>query len=221
MQVDDVARQLGGQNQRLPEAADAVAGRIAPQIAPPRGAGSTVPRQPARTAPRTPDAQRLVVEVLGQVGDGRTDFGVDRVRLAVGRMAQRKEREADAALLERVQLLRDEGLRQARIPLEDHADDAGRARTIHPGTVSLHARGRGAVVHTSPTPPLAARAADVNIESNASTAAAVRLRRPHDDRDEIKNENENEPPEPARAWNGPFFATSSTTPGATRSCCWW
>ncbi len=50
---DDVARQLGGQHQRLPEAADPVRASVAPQIAPPRGTRGAVPRQPrARGATR-------------------------------------------------------------------------------------------------------------------------------------------------------------------------
>ena len=56
--------------------------------------------------------------------------------LAVGRVAERIQGERQAALFQGVKLLRDEGFRQPRITLEDHCDDAGRERTIHPVLVS-------------------------------------------------------------------------------------
>ncbi len=132
MEVDDAVRQFGGQHERLPEAAKPVAGGIAPEVAPPCGERGAVPGKASRVAPLAQDAQRFVMQVLGQVDDGRPDFGVDRMDFAVRRMAQREERETDAAPFERAELLGDEGLRQARIPLEDHCDDAGRERTFHP-----------------------------------------------------------------------------------------
>ena len=98
--------------------------------------------QAAGGQPSAQDAQRLPVQVFRKVDDRRADLVVNPVGFAISRMPQRVEQERQAALLERMKLLRDEGLRQARIPLQ-HEDyrrwshPAGAARRLS------RSRGRG------------------------------------------------------------------------------
>jgi hypothetical protein len=122
MQVCNLGGQLASEHQRLPETARAVAREIAAEIAPPRGARRAVARKVPRLAPRAPDTADAVVQVLGQVVHRRPDFRMQRVRRAIGGMAQRKQVERQAAPFEREQLLRDERLRQAWIALENDRD---------------------------------------------------------------------------------------------------
>ena len=136
VQLDDVARQFGRQHERLPQAANPRPGRVAPEVAPPHGERYRVPGKTSGHAPCAPDAHRLVMQVLGQVEDRRAYRRVDRMGLPVRGVAQREQRQGDPARLEGVQFLRNEGFRQARITLEDHCDDAGRERTIHPVSVA-------------------------------------------------------------------------------------
>ena len=84
----------------------------------------------AHASPCAQHAQRLLVQVLGQIGDGGLDLRVNRMDRRVGRAAQREQREPHAAPLERAQLLRDERLGQARIALEHDADAARAARSL-------------------------------------------------------------------------------------------
>ncbi len=81
VQLDDVARQFGGEHERLPQAADARTGRVAPEVAPPRSQRGAVSGKAPGGAPCAPDARRLVMQVLGQVGHRRADRGVDRMGL--------------------------------------------------------------------------------------------------------------------------------------------
>jgi hypothetical protein len=61
-------------------------------------------------------------QVLGQVEDRGADRVVHRVAPGVGRPAQRDDQDIEAAALERGDLLRDERLGEARIPLEYERD---------------------------------------------------------------------------------------------------
>jgi hypothetical protein len=76
------------------------------------------------------------MQIFREVSDRRADLGVNRMRFAIRRVPQREERQIESARFEGMDLLCDEGLGQARIALEDHRDNAGRTRTIHPVSVS-------------------------------------------------------------------------------------
>ena len=124
MQALDVLRQLVGKDQRLAESAHAAWRRIAPQIAQPEIPRFPVARISPFAQPGAQDAQRLEQEVFGQVQDGRTDFVVYRVAARIRRTAQRNDQDIQAAMLERRDFLRNEGLREPWIPLQDEGDTA-------------------------------------------------------------------------------------------------
>jgi hypothetical protein len=71
MQVPDVGGQFAGEHQRLAPAPHPVAGEIALEVGEEAGARRPVARHPPGPPPVPDDAQRLVVEILRQVGDGR------------------------------------------------------------------------------------------------------------------------------------------------------
>ena len=122
----DIRRHLGGQHQGLAEAADPVGGTIAPQVRKPRGPGRAVAWRAPHPPPGAQHAQRLLIQILRQIEHGRRDLAMQRVHGGIGRVAQRHDQQRQAAALERQQLLRDEGLGQAR-PALDHDGDALRA----------------------------------------------------------------------------------------------
>jgi hypothetical protein len=122
VQAPDVVRQPCREHQRLAEAADAVRRRIAPQIPQPDCAGLPVARFPSDRQPGAQYAQRLAQQVLRQVTHRGADLVVDRMPARVGRLAQRDDDDVQAAALERGDLLGDERLREAWIPLENESN---------------------------------------------------------------------------------------------------
>src|SRR5688572_1533212 len=74
------------------------------------------------TPPRTKNAKRLEQKIFGQVENRGADLVVHRMAARVGRAAQRDDQDLEPAALERGDLLRDERLGEARIPLEDEGD---------------------------------------------------------------------------------------------------
>ena len=135
MQPVDIRRQLGRQNQRLAEAADAVWRRVAAEIGEPGAPRGPVAGQAPRLAPAAPNPQRLLVEVFRQVQKLGPNLAVYRMRGLVGRMAQRNDQDVEPALFEREDLLCDEGLGQARVALQDKGDATGLC--VRPGTHAL------------------------------------------------------------------------------------
>ena len=71
----------------------------------------------ARAAPA-----RLLVQIFREIVNRRLDLVVHRMALGVGRPSQRHDDEFEPGLLQAEQFLRDEGLRQARIALQDDDD---------------------------------------------------------------------------------------------------
>src|SRR5262249_52922389 len=86
MKGGDARRHLGGQNKRLAETADAIARRIATEIAPPRGSRFAETWKSARTKPRSKDPRRVVMQIFGKVDDRRLDFVVYGMRDSFCRM---------------------------------------------------------------------------------------------------------------------------------------
>ena len=135
MQPFAAGRPFAGQHQRLPEPPEAVARELARQVGGKRGerppeAGPGKARQQAAQ-----HAARLVVQIFGEIQDRRPDLVMDRMPLLVGRPSQRHERELEPGLLQPEQFLRDEGLRQARIALEDDDDLAPHVFALRPLTI--------------------------------------------------------------------------------------
>ncbi len=186
------------EHQRLPETARAVAREIAAEIPPPGGACRAIARKVPRLAPRAPDAADAVVQVLGQVVHRRPDFRMQRVRRAIGGMAQRKQVERQAAPFEREQLLRDERLRQAWIALENDRD-----RTA--GTGCGCRRRSHWRCHVGRT------LAEMRIGKCYHRRAPIRTR-PRASEGSVTGR-------PFPAWTGHSFATFSGTPGGTRRSC--
>ncbi len=129
MKVPDSGGKLRRQHQRLAPAAYAVAGEIVLEIGEKAGSSAAVAGHPAGAPPAPEDAPRLVVEILRQIGNGRGYFAMHRVHLAVGRVAHREQMQFEARPLEAQKLLGDEGLRQARIALEDDRNALDQLRT--------------------------------------------------------------------------------------------
>ena len=133
VEMPDVGRQLGRQDQRLAEAADAVGRRIARADRAATGARAAVAGQRRALRQAAQTRARLVLQIFGQIEDRRRDLrGAARAR-PVGRMAQRDDQRASRPRRSSASdLLRDEGLRQARIALEHDRDPAaptaGRSR---------------------------------------------------------------------------------------------
>ena len=119
VQPVDVLRQLGGEHQRLSEAAHAARRRIAAQVAQPQLANGRIGRAAPAFQPGANDAQRLAMQILGQVTHARANLVVHRMAPPIGRPAQRHDEDVEAAALERGDLLGDEGFRQPRIALQD------------------------------------------------------------------------------------------------------
>ena len=116
---------FGSQHQGLAETANPVGGAVAAQVAPPQPPRRTVARQPPRRLPAAQQAQRLLVEIFGQIQNRRANFAVDRVGRRVGRPAQRDNADIEPAFFERANLLRDKGLGESGISLEDERDRPG------------------------------------------------------------------------------------------------
>ncbi len=112
-------RQLTRQHQRLPEAAAAIWRRIAPEVPEPSAERGAVAAAPPHLPPRRKDAPGFLIEILGQVGDRRADLVMHLMALGIGRMPQRDDADIKSETLKRANLLRDEGLGQAGIPLQD------------------------------------------------------------------------------------------------------
>ena len=180
VQVDDVVRQLGGQHERLSEAANPA--RVGSRAKSRHQAAIASPISRKRRARRQLAQTRAAarVQIFGQVDDRRADLGMDRDGL--------RRRSDGAAKTARARRPRCSSARSScamkvsdsrGIALEDHRDDAGRERTIHPIPVPdwrgapdavSHAVSRGWRVHErvkdagrESTRRLAPEASDVTI----------------------------------------------------------
>ncbi len=149
MQLPDPTGQLVGEHERLAEPADAVARAIAAQVAPPGGPRRAITRPAAQRAPGGEQLARRLVEIFRQINHRRRDLVMDRMGRAVGRTPQRDDEERQAALLERANLLGNEGLGQPRIAFEHECRGRGfggqgcRRRVLDPGHARrLHSRPR-------------------------------------------------------------------------------
>ena len=118
-------RVFRGDHHGLPKAAKAVAGEVPAQVGKECPKGLAIARQPAGNAPGAENAARLLMQIFRQVEDLCLDLAMDRVEVLVRGMAQRDDFELEAVTLQFAQFLRDEGLRQARIALENDADAFG------------------------------------------------------------------------------------------------
>ena len=124
VQLADLGRQFRGQHQRLAEAADPVRRRVPPEVGEPGLPRRRISREPARPAPAAPAAKRRLVQIFRKVKQRRTDATVDRMDCRIGRPTQRNDQDVEPARLQRLDLLRDKGLRQARIAFNDKGDRA-------------------------------------------------------------------------------------------------
>jgi hypothetical protein len=125
-----ILRQLRHHHAGLAETPRAVGRRIADQVPQPLRESAPVAGLELRLPPGTQHAQRLLVEIFRQIGDFRRDLAMHRMEVLVGREPQRDDVDREPAQLQRANLLRDEGLRQTRIALEDE-DQAGHRSHIH------------------------------------------------------------------------------------------
>ena len=108
----DAGRQLRRQHQGLTESADAVAGPVAAQVAPPDPQRVLISRQAPRPPPGRPDAARLAVQIFRQIGYRRRNLVVNRVLPGVCRMAQREQAYIQTQFFERQNFLCDESFGQ-------------------------------------------------------------------------------------------------------------
>ena len=86
MDPADIAGQLGGEDASLAEAAHPIAGAITAQI---RGEGGARPSVAGKTpcrAPAAPYPPWLLMQVFGQVIDGRDDFAMHRTGAVIRRL---------------------------------------------------------------------------------------------------------------------------------------
>ena len=130
VQAPDLRRQRVGQHQRLAKPADAVAGALTGKVGEPQPPRGAVARAPANRAPGAQEAERCPVQIFRQIVHGRPDLVVHRMARAIGRVAQGVDDDIEPARFQALDLLRDKGLGQARIALEDEGDGIGR----HGGT---------------------------------------------------------------------------------------
>jgi len=101
------------------EAAPAVGGPVALQVALEHGPGTGVCRLRLRPAATRAYPRRVVLQIFRQIEDIGLDLVVDRVPGRVGRMAQRDDELPDAAPFQPVDLLGDERLGQAWITFDE------------------------------------------------------------------------------------------------------
>ena len=115
VQMIDPVRHLGGQHQRLAEAADAVGRPVAPKVAQPCGPDPAIGRPSPHGPPGPQHPKRFLMQIFRQVQHGRGNRRVHRVAFAIGRVPQRYDVLAQATRLQCQNLLRDKRLGQARI----------------------------------------------------------------------------------------------------------
>ena len=92
---------FGCEHQRLAEAAEAVARKVAPKVGRPAPAAARQKpdlRQAFEQRPRDPP--RLLVQIFGQVADRRLDLVMHRMTLAVGRPPERDDDQFEAGAFE-------------------------------------------------------------------------------------------------------------------------
>ena len=180
VEVGRAVRQLVRQHQRLAEAAQAVAGRVArqvPQQLRPRGA---VAGAAAHPPPRGEHAERRVVQVFRQVAHGRPHFRVHRMGAVVGGAAQRHDADVEAAALQAEDLLGDEGFGQPGIALQ-HEDRAGPGRGCGPARFARPTRHPPAGIRRARPEPAQGRHHDPfprRAATMAPTRSATRSRPP-------------------------------------------
>jgi hypothetical protein len=124
MEPRRILGQLRNHHAGLAEAPRAVRRRIAQQVPDPLAEGAPIAAPEARLEPGAHHPPRFPIEILRQIVDLRRDLAMHRMDVLVGRKAQADDVDREPALLQRADLLRDEGLRQPRITLEDE-DQAG------------------------------------------------------------------------------------------------
>ncbi len=125
MQMVDVRRKLAGKDAGLAEPASSIGAEIARKIAKENPHQARKTRQARRVQEAAQHAQRFLIKIFRQVVGFRPHGSVERMHGCIGGPAQRPDVERKAETLERQQLLRDESLRKARIPLDDHREARG------------------------------------------------------------------------------------------------
>ena len=118
----DVGGKLAREHAGLAEASAAVDRAVAPQIGAERLQGARETGLRLRPSPPARDARRIVLQIFGKVEDVGCDLAVQVVDFALGRVAERDDELRDPALFQTQDLLRDKGLREARIALHDRGD---------------------------------------------------------------------------------------------------
>ena len=131
VQPGDPGRQLGREDQAWPSRRPRLARGVAARGPRARRAAAARTHVAGRPPPgRASTRQRLLVEILRQVADRRADLpGAARAPGRRSDGAGRRSRSRQAQPLQRQDLLGDEGLRQARIALDQDGDAAGQGVT--------------------------------------------------------------------------------------------
>ncbi len=122
VQPAHVGRQFGRQHERLPHPPQPVGRTVAREVGAEAAPGQRHAGTPSHPPPRGQHAPGRLVEVLGQVADGRPDGAVDGVQGRVGRAPQGHDPQVEARLFEPQDLLGDEGFRQPGIALQHERD---------------------------------------------------------------------------------------------------
>ena len=171
--VGDLPGQLVRHDERLAEAAHAVARRVAREVAKPQPKHRAVAGPAPHRAPGPKDPRRFVMQVLRKVRHRRPDPRVDRVHARLRRMAERDDGEPQPPFLEGHDLLGDEGLREARIALENEHDGRRRCSSPHrsPTFVARASRRRGGGPHG---PKERMRAAEGVVDTTSKRLEGVR-----------------------------------------------
>ena len=125
VQLFGVVVEFMRQDEGLSEPARAIARGIAHHVAEPDEQRPVQARTQCQVGGCAHDPSGFVAQAFGEIGYVRTDFAVDRMGLRVARRAQRIDVNLQAKLFQPVNLLRDEGFRQAGITLENKCDSAG------------------------------------------------------------------------------------------------
>lgn len=111
-----------GKHGGLPETAEAVAAEIMRQIAEKPAERLGEARLFAAGPQRLQHADRLLMQIFRQVGDGRADLIMNGVAFFIRRPAHGHQFQREPGLFEPQKFLGDESLGQARIALEEHHD---------------------------------------------------------------------------------------------------
>ncbi len=111
-----------GKHRCLTEAAEAIAGNVVAEIMEELAQRLAEAGLPAARPQRFQHAQRFLMQIFRQVGDGRANFVMHRMALLVGRAAHGDEVEVETCSFQSQQFLCDECFGEARIAFQQHHD---------------------------------------------------------------------------------------------------